>query len=124
MNKPEAVNGLCAAMDYITSHKISFWEKFFVVGFVLAYAISPVDLIPDVPVIGWIDDIGVFVLFVAFCKYRVNKVRECDSRNDVSDVTQDEKPTIELTSHEGPSRDKFFTFSQGNNTGHDGASIK
>lgn len=36
------------------------WKKIIIVLLALLYVISPLDLIPDViPVIGWLDDLGV-----------------------------------------------------------------
>ncbi len=32
----------------------------------VAYAIIPIDLIPDVPIVGWLDDIGVMTLAMAW----------------------------------------------------------
>jgi len=116
MNKKEAARGLCAVLDYITSLKISLLEKFIVVGFVMAYILSPVDLIPDVPVVGWLDDIGVGALFIAFCSYRVGRLKSDDTKDDVIDVKPVNKPIIELESHEDLSPGPFFTFSQKNDT--------
>ena len=90
MNKKDAFNGIMSVFSYISSSNITFAEKFFIIAFVLGYIISPIDLIPDFPVIGWIDDIGVGAFFVAFCNYRMNKIAissEKDETNkDVIDV--------------------------------------
>lgn len=44
---------------------VALWRKLLVVGAVL-YAIVPTDAIPDViPVVGWLDDIGVLGIAVA-----------------------------------------------------------
>jgi uncharacterized membrane protein YkvA (DUF1232 family) len=37
----------------------------------LLYAISPIDLIPDVPIIGWIDDAAILMLGIPFLLKRV-----------------------------------------------------
>ncbi|MBX3262228.1 MAG: DUF1232 domain-containing protein [Labilithrix sp.] len=47
-----------------------------VIFFALIYAVVPVDLIPDVPVVGWLDDLGVMGLATAWlmrvvARYRV-----------------------------------------------------
>ena len=86
MNKNKVAQGLCAVFTYISSRDISFFEKFLVVGFVLLYIVFPIDLIPDVPFVGWIDDIGVSALFVAFCNYRVNNLSASESAKEVIDA--------------------------------------
>ena len=48
-------------------------------GFVLVavlYVISPVDLIPNVPIVGWLDDIGVMGLAVAWMWRVVGRYRD------------------------------------------------
>ena len=51
---------------YFRSKSVPMWRKW--VGLLaVLYVISPVDLIPDVlPVIGWLDDIGVLGLALTF----------------------------------------------------------
>lgn len=45
--------------DYFNSGKVSGMEKVLIVA-ALLYLISPIDLVPDfIPVVGWLDDIGV-----------------------------------------------------------------
>ena len=95
MNKGEAAQGLCAVLTYISSRKISFWEKFLVLGFVLLYIVSPVDFIPDVPVMGWLDDIGVGALFIAFCNYRVSHLVDSEPDRDVIDVSPSEDKPVD-----------------------------
>ena len=76
MSKQEMVQGLSAVMAYLTAKEISLLEKLAVVILVSGYIISPVDIIPDVSIIGWIDDIGVGALFIYYCKHRVNSLIE------------------------------------------------
>lgn len=49
---------------YVKSPKVAGWKK--VLGLLaVVYALAPIDLIPDVvPLVGWLDDVG--VLTVAF----------------------------------------------------------
>jgi uncharacterized membrane protein YkvA (DUF1232 family) len=48
----------------LRSPRVARWKKLLAV-LALAYAVFPVDLIPDaIPVLGWLDDVG--VLTVAF----------------------------------------------------------
>jgi len=42
----------------------------------IAYAIWPLDLIPDVPFIGWLDDIGVMGIATAWLMRTVSRYRE------------------------------------------------
>lgn len=38
------------------------WKRVIIAGLAMLYIISPLDLIPDfIPVIGWLDDLGVLV---------------------------------------------------------------
>ncbi len=62
---PNAMN-LLHAGRYFRSNSVPTWRKG--VGLLaVLYVISPVDLIPDVvPVIGWLDDVGVLGLALAF----------------------------------------------------------
>lgn len=49
--------------------------------FVLAaafYVVWPADLIPDVPVIGWLDDIGVMGLATAYLSRVIGRYRQQD----------------------------------------------
>lgn len=36
-------------------NKVSFWP-YVLLGLAMLYAISPIDIIPDIPIIGWVDD--------------------------------------------------------------------
>lgn len=75
-----------ALVRYFRDPRASIVGKLFVLA-ALLYAISPVDLIPDVvPVVGWLDDIGVMSLAVAWMwrivgRYRDSSVAE-DARED------------------------------------------
>ncbi len=64
-----------ALLRYFRDPTASLFGKLFVFAAVV-YVISPVDLIPDVPIVGWLDDIGVMSLAVAFMWKMVNKYRE------------------------------------------------
>lgn len=54
-----------ALVRYFRDREASIFGKLFVLAAVL-YVISPVDAIPDVPIIGWLDDMGVMTLAVAW----------------------------------------------------------
>lgn len=42
----------------------------------LIYAVVPIDLIPDVPVVGWLDDLGVMGLATAWLARVVSRYRD------------------------------------------------
>jgi len=65
-----------ALIRYFRDREASLLGKLFVLAAVI-YVISPVDLIPDAfPVIGWLDDIGVMSLAVAWMWRVVGAYRE------------------------------------------------
>ena len=65
-----------ALVRYFRDREASILGKLFVLAAVV-YVISPVDLIPDsFPVIGWLDDMGVMSLAVAWMWKVVGRYRE------------------------------------------------
>lgn len=64
-----------ALVRYFRDPAASILGKLFVLVAVL-YVVSPVDLIPDVPIVGWLDDIGVMSLAVAWMWKIVGRYRE------------------------------------------------
>jgi len=57
-----SVNRIAALARYFRDPEASFLGKAFV-AFAALYAVFPMDLIPDVvPVVGWLDDMGVLSL--------------------------------------------------------------
>jgi uncharacterized membrane protein YkvA (DUF1232 family) len=54
-----------ALLRYYRDPSASIFGKLIVFG-AIAYAIMPVDLIPDVPIVGWLDDLGVMTLAMAW----------------------------------------------------------
>ena len=52
--------------QYFRDRQVSLWRKSLVL-FAAAYAVMPLDAIPDIyPVIGWLDDLGVVTAVAAF----------------------------------------------------------
>jgi uncharacterized membrane protein YkvA (DUF1232 family) len=52
-------------LAYIRDPTVSVWRK--ASGLVAAlYIIWPLDLIPDVPILGWLDDLGVLSIWAGF----------------------------------------------------------
>lgn len=64
-----------ALVRYFRDPSASFLGKLFVLAAVV-YVILPVDLIPDVPLIGWLDDLGVMALAVGWMWKVVARYRE------------------------------------------------
>lgn len=60
---------------YIRDREASIFGKLLAV-FAVAYVVMPVDLIPDVPLVGWLDDIGVVALVGAWLTRRIAEYRE------------------------------------------------
>jgi uncharacterized membrane protein YkvA (DUF1232 family) len=77
MNKTLAKIGRARALvRYFRDREASILGKLFVL-LAVVYVISPVDLIPDAfPVVGWLDDMGVMSLAVAFMWKVVGRYRE------------------------------------------------
>ena len=49
-----------------------------VIFLAMIYVVVPVDLIPDVPIVGWLDDIGVMGLATAWLARVVSRYRVAD----------------------------------------------
>ena len=65
-----------ALVRYFRDREASILGKLFVLAAVV-YVISPVDLIPDAfPIVGWLDDMGVMTLAVAWMWKVVGRYRE------------------------------------------------
>jgi uncharacterized membrane protein YkvA (DUF1232 family) len=65
-----------ALLRYFRDREASLFGKLFVLA-ALVYVVSPVDLIPDaIPVVGWLDDVGVMSLAVAWMWKIVGRYRE------------------------------------------------
>jgi uncharacterized membrane protein YkvA (DUF1232 family) len=65
-----------ALVRYFRDREASLLGKLFVLA-ALVYVVSPVDLIPDaIPIVGWLDDVGVMSLAVAWMWRIVGRYRE------------------------------------------------
>ena len=65
-----------ALVRYFRDREASLLGKLFVLA-ALVYVVSPVDLIPDaIPIVGWLDDLGVMSLAVAWMWRVVGRYRE------------------------------------------------
>jgi len=75
MKTLEKVGRARALVRYFRDREASMLGKLFVLMAVV-YVVSPIDLIPDVPIVGWLDDIGVMGLAVAWMWKIVGRYRE------------------------------------------------
>ncbi len=58
----------------------------------MIYAIVPIDLIPDVPVVGWLDDLGVMGLASAWLARVVSRYRLPEGVSQGSSAASSRKP--------------------------------
>ena len=75
MKTNEKIGRARALVRYFRDPAASAFGKLFVLAAVI-YVVSPVDLIPDVPIVGWLDDMGVMSLAVAWMWKVVGRYRE------------------------------------------------
>jgi uncharacterized membrane protein YkvA (DUF1232 family) len=69
------------------------WYAKVVMGLVLAYAFSPIDLIPDfVPVLGYLDDLIIVPLGIALALRMVPAQVMTDARKQAEELSQQGKP--------------------------------
>ncbi|MBX3230783.1 MAG: DUF1232 domain-containing protein [Labilithrix sp.] len=66
-----------ALWRYLRDGEASIFGKLLAV-FAVLYVVMPVDLIPDVPLIGWLDDLGVVALVGAWLTKRIAEYRAPD----------------------------------------------
>jgi uncharacterized membrane protein YkvA (DUF1232 family) len=53
---------LAAVRNFLKDESVAKWRKLLLFG-AIAYAVFPLDAIPDtIPVIGWLDDVGILSL--------------------------------------------------------------
>ena len=77
-----------ALIRYFRDREASLLGKLFVLA-ALAYVVSPVDMIPDaIPFVGWLDDIGVMSLAVAWMWRTVGRYRDPASTHDYGDLAR------------------------------------
>jgi uncharacterized membrane protein YkvA (DUF1232 family) len=68
---------MTAFWRYLRDREASIFGKLLAV-FAVAYVVMPVDLIPDVPFIGWLDDIGVVSLVGWWLTRRIAQYRSLE----------------------------------------------
>ena len=60
--------------------RVPFWKRIFL-GFVIGYAVSPIDLIPDfIPILGYLDDLIIIPLglYIALKLIPIEVFKECE----------------------------------------------
>lgn len=71
---PGGVGRLRALVRFFRDPSASVFGKLFVL-LAVVYVVCPVDLIPDVPIVGWLDDLGVASLAMAYLARTVARYR-------------------------------------------------
>ncbi len=81
LSRTPKIGRLSAVRHYFKDKDASFFGKAFVV-FAVAYVVTPIDLIPEafVPVLGWLDDVGVVALALAHLARVTTKYRELETQ--------------------------------------------
>ncbi len=71
---------------YVRSARVARWKK--VLGVLaVVYAVVPIDLIPDfVPVIGWLDDLGVLALAFGLIAKDMSRFARVSAADEVIDA--------------------------------------
>ena len=75
LKAPERIGRARALIRYFRDSEASILGKLFVFATVV-YVICPIDLIPDVPVVGWLDDLGFAGLATAWLARVIGKYRD------------------------------------------------
>ncbi|MCM3203656.1 YkvA family protein [Paenibacillus illinoisensis] len=77
--------------------RVSWYAKLFAVG-VVAYAFSPIDLIPDfIPVLGYLDDLIIVPLGIAMALKLIPQEVIRDCRDKAEEIRKKGKPTNWIT---------------------------
>lgn len=69
-----SVGRLRALVRFFRDPSASVFGKLFVV-LAVVYVVCPVDLIPDVPIVGWLDDLGVASIAMAYLARTIARYR-------------------------------------------------
>ena len=77
LTKLTKIGRFAAVRHYFRDKDASFFGKAFVL-FAVAYVIMPIDLIPEaiVPVLGWLDDVGIVAIALGHLARVTSKYRE------------------------------------------------
>jgi|GEM_PF-1371560 len=79
----EKIGRARALLAYFRDPSASVLGKLFVLAAVV-YVICPVDLVPDVPIVGWLDDLGVMGLAVTWMGHVASRYRSRSLASEMS----------------------------------------
>lgn len=79
---------------YFRDPSASFFGKAFV-ALAAAYVVWPLDLLPDVPLVGWLDDLGVASVAMAHLARVAHRYRRLPPRED--EAARDDRTLLERT---------------------------
>lgn len=85
-----------AFVRYLRDPAASAFGKVFL-ALVAAYVIWPADLVPDVPFIGWLDDLGAVTLGLAWVSRVLDRYRKVETS-----VASTSTPDVEVVERRGP----------------------
>lgn len=116
-NQKNNFNAISIVFRYFSARAIPLREK--VISLLLAggYMILPFDLIFDfIPVVGWLDDIGIGALLLAYYAWRLQKIEieeNGEVRQDPESTSLKEDPHFQLGSRQKgdrkiPTQQNFF----------------
>lgn len=106
--KKNNFNAVSIVFRYFSARAIPLWEK--VLSLLLAggYIILPFDLIFDfIPVVGWLDDIGIGALLLAYYAWRLQKIEieeNGEDRQDLESTSPKADPHFQLESRQTDNR--------------------
>jgi len=92
-HKASALKADIYALYFSTSDPRTPWHAKLLVAIIVAYAISPIDLIPDfIPIIGFLDDIILLPLSIMLAIKLVPETVLIECRKKATQVISDKKP--------------------------------
>jgi uncharacterized membrane protein YkvA (DUF1232 family) len=82
--KRRSIGRARALVRYFKDPQAGWFGKLFVLAAVV-YVVCPIDLIPDVPIVGWLDDLGVASIAAAWLAKVIGRYRQMPQRAEPED---------------------------------------